>query len=180
MGTGSSQERLGERVLEARKKLKAVKKMQAARLAQLGEETQDVLVSSLEASLACCSPFSEATLLLAFSANPEETQRMLAKCCKKVLSAPVDKQEYAWFTQYVFSSTVWMMQTKSGSFLYEEMLAVTEGMAAKIDNSMDSIFVHLQSHPEWHSEGHREPHGRGASGRSASRAAAREGHQEPH
>ena len=41
------------------------------------------------------------------------------------------------------------MQTKGGSFMFEEMLAVTEGMAAKIDNSMCGIVEHLQSHRKW-------------------------------
>ena len=100
MGAGQSKQRLGERVVEARKKLEADRKMQAARAALLkatSPETLTVMVRSIADSFERCSPFSEPTLLVAFEANPEETQRILAKSCKKVLSAPIDKAEFEWF-----------------------------------------------------------------------------------
>ena len=153
MGAGaSSQQRLGERALAASKKLAADKKVQAERTAPLkaaSPETLDAVVSSIGFALVACSPFSEALLLVAFEANPEETQRMLQKACKKVLCAPINKAEYAWFTQYVFPSMVWMQRTKSGSFMFEEMMKIAASMADKIDLSMRSIFTHLQTHAEW-------------------------------
>ena len=100
MGSGSSKQRLGARVQVACKKLAADKQMQAARAQQLlssSPETLDVMVQCIATSFENCSPFSDAMLLVAFEANPEETQRILSKSCKKVLSAPISKAEYEWF-----------------------------------------------------------------------------------
>ena len=105
MGSGPSIQRLGERVVGARKKLEADLKMQAERVKQLREsspETLTVMVQSIADSFERCWPFSEPTLLVAFEANPEEVQRILAKACKKVMSAPIKKQEFAWFKVRVY------------------------------------------------------------------------------
>ena len=51
--------------------------------------------------------------------------------------------------RYVFSSSIWMMKTQRNKFMFEHMMAITKGMSAKIDDSMKSIFVHLQTHHEW-------------------------------
>ena len=74
--------------------------LRAARLEATSPETLEVMVRSITDSFERCSPFSEPTLLVAFEANPEETQRILVKSCKKVLSAPIDKAEYEWFRVY--------------------------------------------------------------------------------
>ena len=100
MGSGTSMQRLGERVMGARKKLEADLKVQAERAKQLqaaSPETLAVMVQSIADAFERCWAFSEPTLLVAFEANPEEVQRILAKACKKVLSAPVAKEEYSWF-----------------------------------------------------------------------------------
>ena len=170
MGSGTSNQRLGERVLAALKKLEADTKMQSDRTEQVisaSPETLEVIVQSIADAFERCSPFSDATLLVAFKANPEEVQRILAKSCKKVMSAPIDKSEYDWFKvcvrnapvelfsemyvcaqQYVFPSSVWMMRNQRGEFLFEQMMKITKSMSEKIDNSMDSIFNHLQSHDD--------------------------------
>ena len=41
------------------------------------------------------------------------------------------------------------MKNERNEFMFEHMLKVTQGKAAKIDASMRSIFEHLQSHREW-------------------------------
>ena len=101
MGAGtSSQQRLGARVMGGRKKLEADKAMQAARVAQLQAacpETLEVVVRSVADSFLRCAPFSDSLLLVAFAANPEETQRILSKSCKKVLGSPIRKADYDWF-----------------------------------------------------------------------------------
>ena len=100
MGSGISQERLGERVLAAQEKLRADLKMQAQRVEQIEAvcpETLDVMVRSISEAFLRCAPFSEPTLLVAFEANPEEVQRIVTKACKQVLSAPVKKEEFQWF-----------------------------------------------------------------------------------
>ena len=100
MGAGISKQRLGERLVAGRKKLEADKAMQAERTERIraaSPETLDVIVQSITNSFERCSPFSEPTLLVAFEANPEEVLRVLTKSCKKVLSAPIRKDEYDWF-----------------------------------------------------------------------------------
>jgi len=154
MGAGISKERLGERVMDARKKLAAAKKMQTERTSLLmsaSPETLDAMVRSISEAFKSCAPFSEPTLLVAFEANPEEVQRVLSKACKQVLSAPIKKDEYAWFKKYVFPSSVWFLQTKDGVFMYERMLKITKSLSEKIDVSLDSIYTHLQSHAQWES-----------------------------
>ena len=154
MGSGSSKQRLGERVLDARKKLAADRKLQSARAALLksaSPETLETIVQSMAAAFKTYSPFSEPALLVAFEANPEETQRILTKACKQVLSAPIIREQYEWFIRYVFASSVWMLPAshKGDSFLFQEMMAIAQSMSQKIDLSMDSIFKHLASHDDW-------------------------------
>ena len=100
MGAGTSKQQLGERVLRARKKLEADLAMQAARTEQVrgaSPDTLEVMVNSIADAFERCSPFSDATLLVAFKANPEEVQRVMTKSCKKVLSAPIRADEFEWF-----------------------------------------------------------------------------------
>ena len=115
MGSGTSKEKLGQRILAAQKKLESDTKMQTGRYEQINassQETLDVLVRSIGDSFARCSPFSEPTLLVAFKANPEEVQRIVTKSCKKVLSAPIQKNEYEWFkvqSSFEAHNAVWRM-----------------------------------------------------------------------
>ena len=86
--------------LGARKKFEADAQMQAERTEQIQSEcpeTLDAMVQSISDSFERFLPFSDATLLVAFKANPEEVQRIMTKSCKKVLSAPIRKDEYHWF-----------------------------------------------------------------------------------
>ena len=62
-------------MLAARKKLEADLQMQAQRTEQVqaaSPETLEVIVNSIADAFARCSPFSDAALLVAFKANPEE------------------------------------------------------------------------------------------------------------
>ena len=105
MGAGISKQQLGEKVLNARKKLEADKKMQAARaklIMSASPETLDVMVQSISEAFKTYSPFSDPALLVAFEANPEEVQRVLTKACKQVLSAPIKKDEFQWFQVVIF------------------------------------------------------------------------------
>ena len=154
MGTASSttRQKLGERVLDARSKLSAARKLQSVRLQQLeqSKETLDALVQNIADSFLRCAPFSESALLVAFAANPEEVQRIVTKACKQVLSAPIRSNEYAWFKRYVFPSMVWMMRNERDELLFEHLLTITKSMSEKVDNSMEAIFAHLQQHTQWH------------------------------
>ena len=108
MGAGISKQKLGERVVGGRKKLQADRAMQAERtkqIAAVSPETLDVMVQSISNAFERCSPFTDATLLVAFEANPEEVERILAKTCKKVMSAPISKNEYEWFKVCTCSMT---------------------------------------------------------------------------
>ena len=154
MGTSSSttRQKLGERVLDARSKLAAAKKLQEIRLQQLqqSKETLDAVVQSIADSFLRCAPFSESALVVAFAANPEEVQRIVTKACKQVLSAPIRSTEYAWFKRHVFPSMVWMMRNERDELLFEHLLTITKSMSQKVDNSMHAIFAHLEQHKQWH------------------------------
>ena len=100
MGAGASKQRLGERVRDAQSKLAADTKMQLKRVEQIkaeSPETLEIIVQSIADAFERCSPFSDSLLLVAFAANPEETQRILSKSCKKVLGSPIRKADYDWF-----------------------------------------------------------------------------------
>ena len=97
MGVGSSKAKLGARVLASRKKLETDSQMQEERTKQVqaaSPETLEVIVQSIADAFQRCSPFSDAALLVAFKANPEEVQRIMTKSCKKVLSAPIKMVEF--------------------------------------------------------------------------------------
>ena len=52
--------------------------------------------------------------------------------------------------KYVFPSSIWMMRTADGMFMYERMMKIAKSMTEKVDLSLNSIFQHLTSHAEWH------------------------------
>ena len=73
MGAGNSKQRLGERVLNARKKLAADLKLLTTRTTQLQKaspESLDAITQSIPHSLSTYTPFSDSVLLVAFDANP--------------------------------------------------------------------------------------------------------------
>ena len=108
-----------------------------------------MIVQNISDSLARCAPFSESLLLVAFEANKEEVQHVLSKAVKQVLSAPINKADYAWFWTNVFPSSVWLQRDREGNFMFEHMLRITKSMTEKIDLSMRSIYEHQQEHREW-------------------------------
>ena len=78
MGTGTSRQKLGERVQNARAKLAAAKELAVKRLKQLKQtspESLELLVQSLSEAFKQRQPFSESLLMVAFAAAPEETER---------------------------------------------------------------------------------------------------------
>ena len=118
-------------------------------LSALSPETLKNMVQSIEESLNSCSPFPEMTLLLAYHSDADRVEQILAKCCKRVLTAPIIPEEHEWFMRYLFPSTIWFKKAKSGRFLYEQLMAITNGMQQKIVRNMDSIYKHLGAHSEW-------------------------------
>eukprot|EP01084_Bolivina_argentea_P058180 106247_1 len=114
MGTTDSKQKLGQRVLAARRKLDEDIKLQSDRSKDLeskSPETMKAIIKSIAESFKSYSPFLEQTLLLAWQANPKECQEIVINSCKKVLSAPIIKSEYEWFIHYVFPSSIWMFKT---------------------------------------------------------------------
>eukprot|EP01084_Bolivina_argentea_P198648 340101_1 len=57
--------------------------------------------------------------------------------------------EFWWFKQYVFDSSIWMLKSQKGDYMYDELLAIARNMSHDIINSMDSIYEHLQAHRRW-------------------------------
>eukprot|EP01084_Bolivina_argentea_P189856 326402_1 len=153
MGTADSKQKLGERVIAARKKLEDDKKMQFERIKEIetqSPQTIKVIMQSVEESFKSCSPFLEPTLLMAWESNPEQCQNIVLNSCRKVLNAPINKNEYQWWLKYVFPSSIWMFKAKQKNrFMYEELIDIANNMSSGIINSMDSIYDHLKYHPKW-------------------------------
>ncbi len=78
----------------------------------------EVIIQSISDSFKGCSPFLEPTLLVAFHAKPEKVKNIVIRACKKVLSAPIIKAEHEWFKQYVFPSSIWLLETKKDRFAW--------------------------------------------------------------
>ena len=152
IGTTDSKQKLGERVIAARRKLDEDIKLQTERAADLenkSPQTMNAIIQSIDESFQTYSPFLEPTLLVAWKADPEKCKKIVIGACKKVLNAPIVKEEYSWWMKYVFPSSIWMFQTKDGRFMFEELMDVCNNMSKGIIDTMDSIYSHLQSHPKW-------------------------------
>ena len=136
MGTTDSKQKLGERVIAARKKLSDDTKIQTKRVKEItsqSPETLKVITDSVRQSFKTCSPFLEPTLLIAWAANPEECANIVLDACGKVLNAPINKDEYEWFIKYVFPSSIWMFKReKNGLFMYEELIQIAHSMSSGI------------------------------------------------
>eukprot|EP01083_Nonionella_stella_P000526 1494_1 len=152
MGNTESAQKLGERVITARRKLEEDKKAESSRseyLKSKSPETMKVCLESIAESFKRCSPFLEPTLLISWSHDQKRCKEIILNACKNVLSAPIVKEEYLWFKTYVFPSSVWMFKTNQNRFMYEELMSISAAMSHDILNSMDGIYAHLQSHPAW-------------------------------
>ncbi len=137
--------------MTARRKLQEDKKIQFERsefFQEKSPESLKVMIESIDEAFRTCSPFLEPVLLSAWQYNSKRCQDIVLKSCKKVLKAPIIKEEYEWFTQYVFPSSVWMLKANDG-YMYDELLAIASDMSTNIIASMDSIYDHLKSHPKW-------------------------------
>ena len=92
MGTTDSKQKLGERVLTARKRLSDAQKMQTERMKSIkacaeSAETIEVIMKSVAQSFKSHSPFLEPTLLMAWEANPRECRKIVLDSCERVLTA---------------------------------------------------------------------------------------------
>eukprot|EP01084_Bolivina_argentea_P022182 41230_1 len=115
MGATDSKQKLGERVIAARKKLADDIKIQSERVKDIeskSPETIKVIMKSISESFKSCSPFLEPILLIAWQLNPEQCGKIILDACKRVLNAPINKDEYEWFIKYVFPSSIWMFKNK--------------------------------------------------------------------
>eukprot|EP01083_Nonionella_stella_P219842 787079_1 len=106
MGTTDSKQKLGETVMATRHKLAEDKKIDSERESKAAE-TIKVIMKSVDESFKSCSPFLESILLIAWQTNSEECGKIILDACKRVLTGPINKNEYEWFIKYVFPSSVW-------------------------------------------------------------------------
>jgi len=155
MGSGSSKQRMGERVTAGRRKLEHGLALQSERVRLMestSPKTLEVAVESIAESFSLCSPFLEGTLLTAFKADPKRVEEVVTASTRKVLSAPIKEVEWDWFKQYVVPSSVWMLRTADDSqFMFERLMEIAKGLSQRITAEMDSIYDHLQTHKDWES-----------------------------
>eukprot|EP01084_Bolivina_argentea_P229003 386624_1 len=96
MGNTESAQKLGERVITARRKLEEDKKAESSRseyLKSKSPETMKVCMESIAESFKRCSPFLEPTLLISWSHDQKRCKEIILNACKNVLSAPIVKEE---------------------------------------------------------------------------------------
>ena len=152
MGTTDSKERLGQKVIEARKKLEEQKAIQTDRFEffdSKSPETIKVIIHSIGQSFKTCAPFLEHTLLIAWQSDAKQAQEIIIDSCKKVLSAPIIAEEYQWFKKYVLPSSVWFYETSKNQYMFEELLKIVTNMSEDIIGSMNSIYSLFENHPKW-------------------------------
>eukprot|EP01084_Bolivina_argentea_P022181 41229_1 len=90
MGAADSKQKLGERVIAARKKLADDKKIQSERIKDIeskSPQTIKIIMKSIAASFKSCSPFLEPILLIAWQLDPEKCSKIILNTCKRVLNA---------------------------------------------------------------------------------------------
>eukprot|EP01083_Nonionella_stella_P232663 820487_1 len=153
MGNTDSTKKLGERVLVAKRKLEKDKTIQSERYEYLKANAPQILdatMKSITASFETCSPFSEATLLMAWMHEPETCKTIVLDSCRKVLNAPIRQTEYLWFKEYVFTSCVWMFKATNDKFMYQDLLDIVIYMSHTINDTMDSIYELIRKHAQWH------------------------------
>mmetsp|Transcript_42250 Transcript_42250/g.69632 ORF Transcript_42250/g.69632 Transcript_42250/m.69632 type:complete len:710 (-) Transcript_42250:126-2255(-) len=152
MGSTDSKQKLGERVIAARRKLEDDMKLQSERSDDLmakSPKTMQFMLSSIESSFKNYAPFLEPTLLIAWSADKDKCEDIVVNACKKVLSAPITPDEYDWFKVYVLPSSIWMLKTKDDRYMYQELMDIAQSMSHSIIETMDSVYGHLRKHDKW-------------------------------
>eukprot|EP01084_Bolivina_argentea_P113078 201621_1 len=152
MGNTDSTQKLGERVLAGKSKLEQDKKIQSERYAYLkanSPELLDRMVKSIADSFKSCSPFLEPVLLISWMHNRNKCKQIVLDSCRKVFSSPIEKKQFQWFKEYVFTSSIWFFQTKQDKYMYQELLNIAKDMSHDIIDSMDAIYEHLCVHKNW-------------------------------
>ena len=113
-------------------------------------ETLKVSVDAIIDSLKLCAPFLEGTLLAAYKAEPKRVEDRIMTTTTKVLTAPIIKEEWEWFRQFLLSSSVWFMRSGDDEqFLYQKMIETATGLSKDITAEMDAIYEHLEAHKDW-------------------------------
>eukprot|EP01084_Bolivina_argentea_P036205 67018_1 len=154
MGATESKASLGERVKAARYKLTEDKKIQKERFELMKGISKDIttdIVNGICESLEHHSPFSEENLLIAWITNPKECQKILNKCFRQILQAPIDKNDYQWFKKYVMNSSVLMFELDKQNkiYVFHELLNIGKKHSEEIISSMNEIYKFLQHHESW-------------------------------
>eukprot|EP00485_Elphidium_margaritaceum_P001827 CAMPEP_0202695166 /NCGR_PEP_ID=MMETSP1385-20130828/8824_1 /ASSEMBLY_ACC=CAM_ASM_000861 /TAXON_ID=933848 /ORGANISM="Elphidium margaritaceum" /LENGTH=722 /DNA_ID=CAMNT_0049351141 /DNA_START=68 /DNA_END=2236 /DNA_ORIENTATION=+ len=154
MGAIETAQKLSERVMAGKAKLDADIKRDYARYQYLkrhSKKTLNAMLESVAASFETCSAFSESTLLIAYMYDPEKCSEIILRACRKVLTAPINKHEFAWFEQSVFGSSVWFFNCPKSDdrYLFEDLLGIAKTIASDVVESMDDIYDDLTRHKQW-------------------------------
>eukprot|EP01084_Bolivina_argentea_P053035 97367_1 len=154
MGNTDSKQKLGEKVTAARKKLQEDSKIYSERsdiIKTKSTKLSQYMIQSIEKTFKHCAPFLEPTLLTAWYSNPTECEKIIINTCRKVLTAPIIKQEYNWFQQYVFPSSIWMFKSTKNpdEYMCEQLIQIAQSFSDNIVTSMDSIYDTLQYQNGW-------------------------------
>jgi len=153
MGLGVSKDTVGQLVKSGKAKKERECQLQDERYSLMVSTSPSTLALVVKSTIEClksCAPFLEGDLMLAFKAKPKELEQCLLETTKKVLSYPIDKEEWQWFRSFVMRSSVWFMRTADDQgFLYQKMFEIAEGLTKKVNVSMEDIYDHMKQHHDW-------------------------------
>eukprot|EP01083_Nonionella_stella_P051130 135782_1 len=154
MGIADSKQKLGERVTQARKKLKEnseIYSKKAHEITAKSSKMSNYMIQNISNCLKNCSPFLEPTLLTAWYSDPVKTEEIVLNACRKVLRSPIVASEWDWFQQYVFPSSIWMFKStqNENKFMYQELLEIASTYSDDIMKTMDDIYDSLKHQKGW-------------------------------
>eukprot|EP01084_Bolivina_argentea_P038524 71244_1 len=154
MGSTDSKQTLGEKVTTARKKFQEDSRVYYEKSNTINNKSSQMsqyMIQNIKKSFKNCAPFLEPTLLTAWYSNPTECEKIILNGCNKVLNAPIIKEEWNWFQQYVFPSSIWMFKSVKNSdrYMYEQLLEIAGTFSKNIMKSMTSVYDSLQYQNGW-------------------------------
>jgi len=86
-------------------------------------------------------------LMIVMRRKPAQVEQSLLEATRKVLAAPIDKEEWAWFRDNLLSTFVWFAPSSSvqGTFVYETLLQIAEEELGRLALIADALqFQELQ------------------------------------
>eukprot|EP01084_Bolivina_argentea_P012892 24147_1 len=159
MGNTETKERLGARVVIARKKLENDEKSVLGQLEYMKSRSPEFLsyiIENIRIAFKNRSPFSQETLLLGWFTNNKKIEDIIISTCNKLLKQPINKKEFEWFNKYILPSSVLFFKSYKNNknmsdktHIFHYILEIASTYSKDIMNEMDLIYNDLKKTKEW-------------------------------